>query len=295
MSCSNNLKQIGLAMHSYHSSYGLFPPGFVFQTPRMANRADRVNRAPGWSYTTFLLPYVEQGGVYSKLNLSAGMWQQPNRDAIATLFKLQVCPSANNPSTNFQIGDTAANAPYGYSDPGIAVTNYVGVAGAFELSAYYDSPPNRRGGIVIEDSKLSVQDVPDGTSNTFMIGETIMYSTGAASCNTCPGNFYWDTTWYGHFRHVEGTADSPESLMRTGQYRMNPPSTAPVLTLRNSFSSRHSGGANFALADGSVRFVSETINHTETPYSSSPPVDWTKVGTFQRLCTRNDGQPTGDF
>jgi prepilin-type N-terminal cleavage/methylation domain-containing protein/prepilin-type processing-associated H-X9-DG protein len=290
MSCQNNLKQIGLAVHNYHDSNKLIPSGFIFQKAGMANRADRPHRAPGFSWTTLILPFIEQGNVYNRIDQNLYMWQQPNRDAIATLFKLQVCPSANNPSQYFQIGDTAANSPYGYSDPGIATTNYVGVAGAFELSAYYDSAPDRRGGIIMEDTKFTITDVVDGTSNTFLAGETVYYGPG---CSTCPGNFFWDPTWYGHFRHeLGGTADAPEAIMRTGQYRMNPPTTASVLVQRNSFSSRHSGGANFVFADGSVRFVSETINHTETPYSAG--VSWATIGTFQRLCTRNDGQPVSD-
>ena len=82
-------------------------------------------------------------------------------------------------------------------------------------------------------------------------------------------------------------------LLRSGEFRMNPPKLAADNVKRNTFSSRHPGGANFVLADGSVRFISETINHTETPYV--PPVAWATVGTFQRLCSRNDGQTLGDF
>src|SRR5438552_2375445 len=129
MSCQNNLKQIGLAVHNYHDAYNLIPPGFVFQAPGMANRADRVHRAPGWSWTTLILPFLEQGPLYGKINQALPMWQQPNRDAITSLFKLQVCPSADNPAPYFRIG--AASDPFGFDNPGIAVTNYVGVAGSF--------------------------------------------------------------------------------------------------------------------------------------------------------------------
>jgi prepilin-type processing-associated H-X9-DG protein len=81
--------------------------------------------------------------------------------------------------------------------------------------------------------------------------------------------------------------------MRTGQYRMNPPKVAPVLTQRNTFSSRHPNGANFVLADGSTRFVSTTVDHTESVYNGQvlPP----GAGVFQRLCARNDGLTIGDF
>src|SRR3954447_13812716 len=60
LSCQNNLKQLGLAIHNYHGATGLIPSGFIFQKAGMANRADRVHRAPGFSWTTLILPYVEQ-------------------------------------------------------------------------------------------------------------------------------------------------------------------------------------------------------------------------------------------
>src|SRR5438132_308823 len=87
-------------------------------------------------------------------------------------------------------------------------------------------------------------------------------------------NFYWDATWFGHFKKdTGGRADAPECLMRTGQYRMNPPKVAAALVQRNSFSSRHPSGANFVMADGSTRFVSTTIDHTESVFNGQvlPP------------------------
>ena len=110
MSCQNNLKQIALAVHNYHGSYNRFPPGFIFQAPGMANRADRVHRAPGWAWTTLILPYIEQSAIYNQINLSQSMWQQPNRSAITQLFKLQICPSADNPVQYFQIGAAATRS-----------------------------------------------------------------------------------------------------------------------------------------------------------------------------------------
>jgi prepilin-type N-terminal cleavage/methylation domain-containing protein/prepilin-type processing-associated H-X9-DG protein len=291
MQCTNNLKQIGLAIHNYHDTFNRFPSGFIFQAPGMSGRGDRANRAAGFSWHTFILPQLEQANLYNQLNFQLGLWQQPNRQVVSSQLKVAVCPSAVNPVKNFRVG-TASDAN-GFADPGLTATNYVGCAGAFTQSAYYDSPDAQKNGIIIEDSNLRFANVEDGTSNTFLVGETIYFGVGTDDPATV-NNFYWDATWFGHFKKdTGGRADSPESLMRAGQYRMNPPKVAAVLVQRNTFSSRHPNGANFVLADGSTRFVSQNIDHTETPYNGQ--VLPGNAGTFQRLCARNDGMAIGDF
>jgi len=289
MQCTNNLKQIGLAIHNYHDVQGRFPCGFVYQTPRLLARGDRPNRAPGFSWHTLILPQLEQANLYNSLNFGLGMWQQPNRAIIATPLKVAVCPSATNPVKNFRIG--TSSDPNGYDNPGVAATNYVGVAGSFVQSAYYDQPEPRKNGIIFEDANLRFANVIDGSSNTFLAGETIYFGAGS---DVGANSFLWDTTWYGHFKKdTGGTADSPESVMRSGEFRMNPAKVAADNVKRNTFSSRHPGGANFVMADGSTRYVSETVNHTETPFSGTDLS--ATAGTFQRLCSRNDGLTIGDF
>jgi prepilin-type N-terminal cleavage/methylation domain-containing protein/prepilin-type processing-associated H-X9-DG protein len=291
MQCINNLKQIGLAIHNYHDGQGRFPSGFIFQAPGMANRGDRPNRAAGFSWHTFILPQLEQQNLYNQLNFQLGLWQQPNRQVVSTQLKVAVCPSASNPVKNFRVG--SGSEPNSFADPGLAVTNYVGCGGAFTQSQYYDSPEPQRNGIIIEDSNLRFSNVEDGTSNTILAGETIYFGVGTDDPGT-PNNFYWDSTWFGHFKKdTGGRADAPECLMRTGQYRINPPKVAAALVQRNTFSSRHPSGANFTMADGSTRFISTTIDHTESVYNGQ--VLPAGAGTFQRLCARNDGLTIGDF
>lgn len=280
MQCTNNLKQIGLAVHTYVDAQRKFPSGFYFQGQGMANRADRPRRQPGFGWTSSLLPYVEQSAIFNQLNFTLGMSVAPNRALVATNLPFATCPSAANPSANKRMGTTGTG--FGYSDPGLAVANYVGCGGSFTQSAYYDAAADRRNGIIMEDTKLSFESITDGTSNTIMGGETIYYGVGT------DGSFLWDPTWFGHYQASGGRADAPEAIMRVGQFRTNPPSVAAADVKRNSFSSKHVGGANFVLGDGSVHFIAQTVQHTETPYAAS--LNWTNIGVFQRLCSRNDGQ-----
>src|SRR5205085_4937841 len=147
-------------------SQGRFPSGFIFQAPGMANRADRPNRAAGFSWHTFILPQLEQQNLYNQLNFQLGMWQQPNRQVISTQLKVAVCPSASNPVKNFRVGSgSEANS---FADPGLTVTNYVGCGSAFTQNQYYDSLEPQGNGIIIEDTKHRFSNVEEGTSKTLL-------------------------------------------------------------------------------------------------------------------------------
>jgi prepilin-type N-terminal cleavage/methylation domain-containing protein/prepilin-type processing-associated H-X9-DG protein len=285
MQCTNNLKQIGLAVHTYVDANRRFPSGFYFQGPGMTGRGDRPRRLPGFAWTSSILPYIEQSAVFNQLNFSAPIPLGTNKLAVSARIPGAVCPSAPNPGTHKQMGTTGTQ--FGFNDPGLVITNYVGCGGSFTGSAYYDSASDRKNGIIMEDTRFSFEGISDGTSNTIMAGETIYYGTGTAA------SFLWDPTWYGHYQVASGTADAPEAIMRVGQFRTNPPSVASADTKRNSFSSKHTGGANYVFGDGSVHFISESTQHTETPYTATPAVNWAAIGVFQRLCSRNDGQTAG--
>jgi prepilin-type N-terminal cleavage/methylation domain-containing protein/prepilin-type processing-associated H-X9-DG protein len=274
MQCTNNLKQIGLAVHTYVDAQRKFPSGMYFSGPGMTSRGDNIRKLPGFLWTMSILPHIEQSALFNQFDVKKRIPDQPNRAAAATALPFAICPSAANPFTHKPIGTTGV--AFGFSDPGLATTNYVGCAGSFSGSAYYDSVADRRNGVIMEDTKFSFEAIPDGTSNTFLAGETVLY------------RFAWDPALYGHYGAGNGVAGSPEAMMRVGQFRSNPPSVASADVLRNSFSSKHTGGCNFVLADGSVHFISQTIQHTESPYSAT--LNWSTLGAFQRICGRNDGQ-----
>lgn len=286
MQCSNNLKQMGLAMHNYHDTYKRFPAGGNWKTPWgvVAGRGNRPARGNGWAWTSAILPFVEQSSIYNQLNFNNRIPEQPNRLLMSARLSIAKCPSATQ-AEHIQIGN--ATSAFGFVDPGMTTTNYVGCAGSFVQSAYYDQPEDRKNGILFEDSYLNFGSITDGTSNTLMIGETVHYGTGTGA------SFLWDPNWFGRFSAgTDGRADAPESLMRVGQFRTNLPRTAADNDKRNSFSSRHTGGSQFALADGSVHFVSETIDHNQLAFGTAV----TALATFQKLCSRNDGQPVnGEF
>src|SRR5438067_9733632 len=93
LECQNNLKQIGLACHSYHDANGGLPPGYLAT-------AAYPDTYPGWGWATFLLPYLEQDNLYKQLNLSAGVATEP---AIRTVVKLYLCPSDSVPPSPFPV------------------------------------------------------------------------------------------------------------------------------------------------------------------------------------------------
>jgi prepilin-type processing-associated H-X9-DG protein/prepilin-type N-terminal cleavage/methylation domain-containing protein len=248
-SCSNNLKQLGLAVHNYHDANGVLPVS--------------AGPAPGllppwkdaWSWLARLLPYVEQGNLYTTCGIPSGtiLANATTTAGIATPVKTFLCPSdtiyGGLPGTTSQVGQ-----PTG-------MTNYRGVCGDnWSGGIYAYTPPGAPGNDGLDGGNgifyrsdgyakihpychpaLRITDIVDGTSNTLMIGE------GIADMNKF-------NAWC-FFNDVTATCAIP---LNAPGYNGNPGDY-----LNNySFRSRHSGGGNFAFADGSVQFISDTIDLT---------------------------------
>lgn len=290
--CKNNLKQLGLALHNYHDVHNSFPPSMIFQTPALTARGNRANRAGGWAWSAMILPFMEQSNLHSRINFGLPMSDPINLPVISARMPYALCPTSNSPDY-IKLAPASAGADP-LRNPGFAPTNYVGCSGSFVQSAYYDQPEGRKNGIMIEDSRMGIGKITDGTSNTIMVGEAVFYGNGEVQGGSPSGAFYWDPNLYGRIQYAVQTADCPECIVRNGEIRMNPPKlTSNDLTRRNAFGSQHVGGAHFLLADGSARFISESLNHTAIPWSAN--VNLVTLGIWQRLCGRNDGQVIADF
>lgn len=146
---------------------------------------------------------------------------------------------------------------------------------------------DRANGLFHRDSRVRMRDVTDGTSNTIAFGEVSW-------------DVHKNARLYAAVHPSDGLAQGGSNrLMAHGQFAMNPPPLAPNTARAFSFHSAHEGGCHFAFADGSVRFVSENIQHTAFPWDKDNPFDQVNggagYGLYQRLFSRNDNLPQGEL
>src|SRR3954469_10961122 len=161
--CVNNLKQMGLALHNYHDTVGVFPPGYVSnQVPGSNPIVDGNDPARGWAWGSMILPQLEQDPLFHAINFSLSVAFRANDTASLSRVNVYLCPSDGTPnsvpvrdSTNTKTVDT------------VGTSNYVGVYGIGEVG---DAPGGGRG-LFFRNSRIAVRDVVDGTSQTFAIGE----------------------------------------------------------------------------------------------------------------------------
>jgi len=265
MKCSNNLKQLGIAVHSYHDANGRFP----YNGDNIRNSGCCYTSGyTMWSWIARMLPYIEQNNRYDQLGIGNN---NPQSNVLTLLGNPMIqtlkCPS----DETIDIRTDLANFPGGTA---VGVTSYKGVSGSnWAWGSYPYTPPsggndgldNGNGIFWRSDYKrpLRMENISDGTSNTLMIGEDI------GKLNIHNGWPYSNTT--------NGTCAIPlNNALIAGQPGFNNPGDWPNVY---SFRSRHTGGANFAMGDGSVRFVSQTIDLT----------------TYRNLSTYSGGEVTGNF
>ncbi len=278
--CTNNLKQIALGLHNYHDTYKSFASGWIhpgrggFET---------------WGWSAFALPFLEQGALHDQMGVSddfighsmqSADWQRV-RDGMQTVLAAFMCPSDDGYHREGLVHWARRfNGGVGWNTHNYrpAVSNYMGHTGHYVTGGH--APIRRRSntGIFFGDSDVAFRSILDGTSNTFLVGER-----DTAFCRS--------GTWVG----VRNTAGEGSrgiwTVIGGSRARLNQPDP-PIYWGSNNgcgegFSSLHPGGANFAMCDGSVTFISETIDHHHVHGNHDHPNN----GVYQRLGSRNDKLP----
>jgi prepilin-type N-terminal cleavage/methylation domain-containing protein/prepilin-type processing-associated H-X9-DG protein len=256
--CVNNLKQIALAAHNYHGANSQFPVGSRLPT-LVAGRPTR-----GTNVWIELLPYIEQNNLYRKWdNNDNSKNNQGGMNAnTAQVIPLLLCPS--DPLPQGVIDSTIPNQPT-WSDGLYAMISYGGNGGKRTVMA--TPPPGFEGmtadGIFFIDSRVRLADITDGTSNTLLFGER--YHRDPQFDLRQP------IVWSGHSPIEQwgrwGYISTPGALGHVALHTAAPinyqvPPVGDLVAVWNragAFGSGHPGGANFAFADGSVRFLSEAM------------------------------------
>ncbi len=266
--CQNNLKQIGLALHSHHDSLGAFPDGVHRNqgaaAPSTQNYTLTENPVRRFNWTIAIMPYIEQDNVYRLWNFTNWNANRGVTGDAATvswrLIKTYICPS--NPYGNGGV-DTASD---GASTPPIhwAVTSYGANAGRrnYRRSAQTNDGP------FVHNTPRRFGDITDGTSNTVFVGERY---TRDRVFESIPGENLDTWGWYTFGAEGDVLLSAAE---RINWKMINP--TQDEYDLRiNVFGSGHTGGANFVMGDGSVRFLTDSLD----------------LVTLQRVCMHQDGNP----
>ena len=276
--CTNNFKQIGLAMHNHHSAHGHFPAGYVSQA--LATNGDGLG--PGWGWAARLLPYLEQDALHRKIDFDRDISSPVNMSARATVLTGFLCPSDSPAQLTFI--SPLFPAPTGLHAPEraflhpvpqpllceVAFANYVGVAGQYEVT----DNPDINTGVLLRNRTFRVADISDGTSSTLMATERQFLRSPM-------------TTWTGALTNstnpplVPGFDDEgPPTLIltNTGEAADRRTPNNPLMHVEDA-SSRHIGGVNALLCDGSVRFIRDAIS----------PQTWAGLGT------RDGGEVLGDY
>jgi prepilin-type N-terminal cleavage/methylation domain-containing protein len=298
MKCQNNLKQLALACHTYHDNNGTLPPAIRLKTSGTNAVTDMTSHSSGVfgpNWVVLVLPYIEQGNLYNQagtainsyMNDGNSAWQVVRTATIPTLL----CPSdpANGTPWN-QVGGNWARGNYACNAGGIHSGDNVGwtstANGAsptynFNPGDYADVPNGTLGGgVMCINWGAGIQRIEDGSSNTIMLAEVRSgadlspadprgtWALGFPGASVICGPTWDDRTP----NNLVDSSDDCLGCINAPQLGMGAWPTCPYQ--QATARSKHTGGVSVALADGSVRFVQDSISNTNWYY----------------MMIRNDGQ-----
>jgi prepilin-type N-terminal cleavage/methylation domain-containing protein/prepilin-type processing-associated H-X9-DG protein len=275
LQCANNLKQIGLAAHNHHDTYLHFPSGVnlpistqsgaIFPTNVLVT-SGKVGPPPlpgkFVSWCEAILPFIEQDNLQKELNLSQREYANCNgpNSVGAQIVKIFICPSDLLPTPISTY--TTGGVTYYFG------MNSYGANGG--TRSYYVDANLSTDGVFWFNSAVRIADITDGTSNTLLFGERFHYDPNYPNISTLGG---W--AWANY--------NAPQDYILSTRVPINymvPPGQGHNFTYTDprvcAFGSGHTGGANFTMGDGSVRFLATT--------------DTSSLAFFQALSTRAGGE-----
>ncbi len=233
VSCKNNLKQIGLALHAYHDVYLQLPPGW---SGYAASGSPDPEGPPGWAWAAFILPQLEQTALSGQIDLRVSLMVASHAAARKTSLKVFQCASDISPLTVFALNNKAGGAVGSFGK-----SNYVAVFGLSEIDDCVGLGPGHQcvsKGPFFHNSRITFGQVTDGLSNTFFVGERSSRLGFSTWVGVAPGA-------EDAMVRIEGIADHPPNHP-TGHF--------------DDFGSNHPHGTQFLLGDGSVRMIDQNIS-----------------------------------
>ena len=288
--CTNNLKQMGLALHNYESGNTAFPP--AGESTDFSTNPPRTQFVDGdYSALARVLSYMEGGAQYNALNFAYGYWEKSggNYTGASAVINVFICPSAVHLSGQRDATDStdtlsaAFGKGYGYNDYGatcytdIDPLGQTGQLGSTVAVPYRNK--NARANGLLKQGATRISEITDGTSNTIAIGEDagrderflspytqgyFVDGRGQGPYSTAAARRYW--------RWVEpdeayGVSGQPNNKARP-MNETSPYGTPPGLLntqgnnagANDELFSFHPGGVNVLMGDGSVRFIKDSIN-----------------------------------
>jgi prepilin-type N-terminal cleavage/methylation domain-containing protein len=258
LSCKNNLKQIGLAMHHYHDTQRSFPVGYYDSTPW-----PQLDNGPGWGWGAFLLPYLEQDNLYKQINFNLDVGDPANAKVRTVFLKSFFCPS-DDLLTTITVTDGGSNSWT------LAQGSYVACNGNDGVDDF--TTPPHTGPFIRATTGFRIADITDGLSNTLFVGDR------TAKLSYC--------TWVGGptgalnpFLQAPGNFGAEVTLLMCHAGDTGP--NTPGVYDADSTSSPHRVGVPFVFGDGSVHFLSNGID----------------ISVWMALATRAGGEAisTGSF
>lgn len=284
-SCKNNLKQLGLALHNYHDTHRVLPPGYIDDDLNTGNPGANADEAYYWTWSAFILPFIEEAARYDALQvgdrrvLQVADGSNADRELLQNPIDSYRCPSDPGPDVNSwgQRDIAAALLPTYGQDLDIITSNYIAVNTSGRLRPQLNSAD----GVFNTNSKYRFRDVTDGLSTTIFLGERAWqlenFNLFASIALIQDGHVGSQNDW--GLAESHGGGEQPINCVSPGN-------------CRRGFSSLHKGGSQFLMGDGAVRFISENIDHNNDVGTGNA---YLVNSTYERLLGRDDGQVVGEF